>query len=75
MSQNNILALAKLPLNELHRIRDELREVNREFIRGQKMMAPRMEAVNEAIRMAETPAEDFMVTAMSNDLDDYDKVT
>jgi len=62
MSQNNPLILAGLPLNELHRLKEELTLANRGLLRDQKLMAARFEMVNSAIRECETPAEELLVS-------------
>lgn len=62
MSGDNILTLAGVPLNELHRIRSELRVANSAYTRSLKMISARLTQVNEAIRAAETPMDSLLVS-------------
>jgi hypothetical protein len=54
--------LAHLPLEELLRIQEDLRTANSGHIRGQKIIAQHLGAVNEAIRAATTVETDIVVT-------------
>ncbi len=59
---DNILNLARVPLNELHRLKDELTLANRSYMRRQKLLIPQFEAVNKAIRLAETRADALLIS-------------
>jgi sugar-specific transcriptional regulator TrmB len=54
--------LAHLPLEELERIREDLRTASSGHIRGQKIIAQHLGAVNEAIRAAKASETDIVVT-------------
>jgi hypothetical protein len=62
MPDTNALTLAGVPLNELERLRADLLDVNRGLIRRQKMIAPSMQMVNEAISMAKTPPDRLFIS-------------
>ena len=62
MSQSNPLVLAGLPLDQLLRIKDEMSLAMRGLQRDQKMMAPKFEMINEAIRVAEVTEDQLLIS-------------